>query len=128
MSVKKNYRQVTYHNWRHAFNVGQTMFAIIKVNLILCCIVHWLNRLNTQLCHSVRDIYQCIPLQRQSDIPFPKHSFTYVRRNNPPSDSYEVWTCLHIPVENIAGQLFTNSSNFTNFLLNHLPVLFGDIF
>ena len=31
MSVKKNYRQVTYHNWRHAFNVGQTMFAIIKV-------------------------------------------------------------------------------------------------
>ncbi|XP_046852626.1 dual 3',5'-cyclic-AMP and -GMP phosphodiesterase 11-like isoform X2 [Xenia sp. Carnegie-2017] len=30
MSVKKNYRHVTYHNWRHAFNVGQTMFAIMK--------------------------------------------------------------------------------------------------
>jgi hypothetical protein len=22
-SVKKNYRDVTYHNWRHAFNVAQ---------------------------------------------------------------------------------------------------------
>ncbi|TPP59912.1 Phosphodiesterase [Fasciola gigantica] len=29
LSVKKNYRQVTYHNWRHALNVTQTMFAVI---------------------------------------------------------------------------------------------------
>ncbi|XP_071169821.1 cGMP-specific 3',5'-cyclic phosphodiesterase-like isoform X3 [Mytilus galloprovincialis] len=28
-SVKKNYRPVTYHNWRHAFNVAQTMFTIL---------------------------------------------------------------------------------------------------
>ena len=28
-SVKKNYRDVTYHNWRHAFNVAQMMFATI---------------------------------------------------------------------------------------------------
>ncbi|KAL8579053.1 hypothetical protein ACOMHN_035992 [Nucella lapillus] len=28
-TVKKNYRPVTYHNWRHAFNVTQTMFAIL---------------------------------------------------------------------------------------------------
>ncbi|XP_050298984.1 dual 3',5'-cyclic-AMP and -GMP phosphodiesterase 11 isoform X4 [Anthonomus grandis grandis] len=28
-SVKKNYRNVTYHNWRHAFNVAQMMFAIL---------------------------------------------------------------------------------------------------
>ncbi|XP_025093167.1 cGMP-specific 3',5'-cyclic phosphodiesterase-like isoform X7 [Pomacea canaliculata] len=28
-TVKKNYRPVTYHNWRHAFNVCQTMFNII---------------------------------------------------------------------------------------------------
>jgi dual 3',5'-cyclic-AMP and -GMP phosphodiesterase 11 len=28
-SVRKNYRDVTYHNWRHAFNVCQLMFAII---------------------------------------------------------------------------------------------------
>jgi len=26
LSVKRNYRNVTYHNWRHAFNVAQTMF------------------------------------------------------------------------------------------------------
>ncbi|XP_036356755.1 dual 3',5'-cyclic-AMP and -GMP phosphodiesterase 11 isoform X1 [Octopus sinensis] len=30
LSVKKNYRNVTYHNWRHAFNVTQTMFCMIK--------------------------------------------------------------------------------------------------
>ncbi|XP_021348961.1 dual 3',5'-cyclic-AMP and -GMP phosphodiesterase 11-like isoform X1 [Mizuhopecten yessoensis] len=30
MSVKKNYRNVTYHNWRHAFNVAQTMFCMLK--------------------------------------------------------------------------------------------------
>ncbi|XP_064631077.1 cGMP-specific 3',5'-cyclic phosphodiesterase-like isoform X2 [Lineus longissimus] len=29
LSVKKNYRPVTYHNWRHAFNVAQTMFTMI---------------------------------------------------------------------------------------------------
>lgn len=31
LSVKKNYRTVAYHNWRHAFNVTQTMFAMIQV-------------------------------------------------------------------------------------------------
>lgn len=29
LSVKKNYRPVIYHNWRHAFNVTQTMFSIL---------------------------------------------------------------------------------------------------
>jgi hypothetical protein len=28
--VKKNYRPVKYHNWRHALNVAQTMFAMLK--------------------------------------------------------------------------------------------------
>ncbi|UXI20107.1 2-oxoglutarate and iron-dependent oxygenase domain-containing protein 3 [Sarcoptes scabiei] len=31
LSVRKNYRKVIYHNWRHALNVAQTMFVIIKV-------------------------------------------------------------------------------------------------
>ena len=34
LSVKKNYRNVTYHNWRHAFNVAQMMFAIVTVSLL----------------------------------------------------------------------------------------------
>jgi hypothetical protein len=34
LSVKKNYRPVIYHNWRHAFNVGQTMFAMLTVRKI----------------------------------------------------------------------------------------------
>lgn len=29
LSVKKNYRPVKYHNWRHALNVCQTMFAMV---------------------------------------------------------------------------------------------------
>ncbi|KAH9491526.1 cGMP-specific 3',5'-cyclic phosphodiesterase [Bulinus truncatus] len=28
-TVRKNYRPVTYHNWRHAFNVCQTMFTML---------------------------------------------------------------------------------------------------
>uniref|UniRef100_T1JG26 Phosphodiesterase n=1 Tax=Strigamia maritima TaxID=126957 RepID=T1JG26_STRMM len=28
MTVRKNYRDVPYHNWRHAFNVAQMMFAL----------------------------------------------------------------------------------------------------
>lgn len=35
LSVKKNYRNVTYHNWRHAFNVAQMMFAILTVCTML---------------------------------------------------------------------------------------------
>lgn len=34
-TVKRNYRAVTYHNWRHAFNVAQTMFAIITVRVTM---------------------------------------------------------------------------------------------
>ena len=30
LSVKKNYRPVKYHNWRHALNVCQTMFTMMK--------------------------------------------------------------------------------------------------
>lgn len=35
LSVKKNYRNVTYHNWRHAFNVAQMMFSIVTVGIAL---------------------------------------------------------------------------------------------
>lgn len=31
LSVKKNYRPVIYHNWRHAFNVAQTIFTMLTV-------------------------------------------------------------------------------------------------
>ncbi|XP_048589168.1 dual 3',5'-cyclic-AMP and -GMP phosphodiesterase 11 isoform X2 [Nematostella vectensis] len=30
LTIKKNYRPVMYHNWRHAFNVAQTMYAMLK--------------------------------------------------------------------------------------------------
>lgn len=32
LTVRKNYRTVAYHNWRHAFNVSQCMFVMITVS------------------------------------------------------------------------------------------------
>lgn len=60
LSVKKNYRNVTYHNWRHAFNVAQMMFAILTVTqwwnifgeieclaLMIACLCHDLDHRGT---------------------------------------------------------------------------------
>ncbi|XP_050086967.1 dual 3',5'-cyclic-AMP and -GMP phosphodiesterase 11-like isoform X3 [Anopheles aquasalis] len=60
LSVKKNYRNVTYHNWRHAFNVTQMMFAILTstqwwkifgeiecLGLIIACLCHDLDHRGT---------------------------------------------------------------------------------
>ncbi|KAG5272793.1 hypothetical protein AALO_G00169360 [Alosa alosa] len=33
-SVSKGYRRITYHNWRHGFNVGQTMFTLLTTGLL----------------------------------------------------------------------------------------------
>lgn len=33
MSVKKNYRRVPYHNWKHAVTVAHCMYAILQNNL-----------------------------------------------------------------------------------------------
>lgn len=30
-TVRKGYRAITYHNWRHGFNVGHTMFCLLQV-------------------------------------------------------------------------------------------------
>lgn len=30
-TVRKGYRSITYHNWRHGFNVGHTMFCLLQV-------------------------------------------------------------------------------------------------
>ncbi|XP_031627073.1 dual 3',5'-cyclic-AMP and -GMP phosphodiesterase 11-like isoform X2 [Contarinia nasturtii] len=60
LSVKKNYRNVTYHNWRHAFNVAQMMFSIVTATqwwkifgeieclaLIIACLCHDLDHRGT---------------------------------------------------------------------------------
>lgn len=60
LSVKKNYRHVTYHNWRHAFNVAQMMFAILTetqwwrifgeiecLGLVIACLCHDLDHRGT---------------------------------------------------------------------------------
>ena len=33
LTVRKNYRPVAYHNFRHAFNVQQAMFAALQVRM-----------------------------------------------------------------------------------------------
>ncbi|XP_078579750.1 dual 3',5'-cyclic-AMP and -GMP phosphodiesterase 11-like isoform X5 [Branchiostoma floridae x Branchiostoma japonicum] len=60
LSVRKNYRNVTYHNWRHAFNVAQMMFTMLKTGsmedllddieglaLLLACLCHDLDHRGT---------------------------------------------------------------------------------
>ncbi|CAH1119376.1 unnamed protein product [Phaedon cochleariae] len=60
LSVKKNYRDVTYHNWRHAFNVGQMMYSILHATrwwehfgtieclaLMVACLCHDLDHRGT---------------------------------------------------------------------------------
>ncbi|VDN09616.1 unnamed protein product [Dibothriocephalus latus] len=60
LSVKKNYRDVIYHNWRHAFNVAQTMFSMFKTGglqslfgdleclaIIIACLSHDLDHRGT---------------------------------------------------------------------------------
>jgi hypothetical protein len=49
LSVKKNYRPVIYHNWRHAFNVAQTMFSMITVRSI-------------EFFANQRRIFKCLPM------------------------------------------------------------------
>jgi len=59
-SVRRNYRSVTYHNWRHAHNVCQLMFAIITnttwwkklgeiecLSLVIACLCHDLDHRGT---------------------------------------------------------------------------------
>ncbi|XP_037793499.1 LOW QUALITY PROTEIN: cGMP-specific 3',5'-cyclic phosphodiesterase-like [Penaeus monodon] len=60
LSVKKNYRPVKYHNWRHALTVCQTMFAMLKtgkmeqfmtdlemLGLLVACLCHDLDHRGT---------------------------------------------------------------------------------
>lgn len=60
LSVRKNYRPNNYHNWRHAFNVTQMMFAILTqtqmcrmfgpletLALIIACLCHDLDHRGT---------------------------------------------------------------------------------
>ncbi|XP_064603088.1 cGMP-specific 3',5'-cyclic phosphodiesterase-like isoform X2 [Liolophura sinensis] len=70
-SVKKNYRPVTYHNWRHAFNVTQTMFCMLLVGGI----VKLMDRLETFtllvacLCHDLDHRGTNNAFQTKSDSP-----------------------------------------------------------
>ena len=65
-SVRRNYRSVTYHNWRHAFNVCQLMFSIITnttwwkqlgeiecLSLVIACLCHDLD-------HRYKQYYNCL--------------------------------------------------------------------
>lgn len=60
LSIRKNYRPLKYHNWRHGFNVTQTMFAVMKtgkmerfvtdleiLGLLVACLCHDLDHRGT---------------------------------------------------------------------------------
>ena len=43
LTVKKNYRPVAYHNWRHGFNVMASMYAMLTVNRNFSFFFHLIN-------------------------------------------------------------------------------------
>eukprot|EP00730_Choanoeca_flexa_P007704 TRINITY_DN12378_c0_g1_i13.p1 TRINITY_DN12378_c0_g1~~TRINITY_DN12378_c0_g1_i13.p1 ORF type:complete len:833 (+),score=184.71 TRINITY_DN12378_c0_g1_i13:2084-4582(+) len=60
LSVRKNYRPVTYHNWRHAFSVTQCMYSMLlapilkehfsmleRLALLVACLCHDLDHRGT---------------------------------------------------------------------------------
>jgi len=60
LTVKKNYRPIIYHNWRHAFNVAQVMFSslansgwgeklgpVTSLGLLVACLCHDLDHRGT---------------------------------------------------------------------------------
>eukprot|EP00055_Hartaetosiga_balthica_P014042 m.75056 g.75056 ORF g.75056 m.75056 type:complete len:510 (+) comp8469_c0_seq2:145-1674(+) len=60
LSIQKNYRPVTYHNWRHAFSVTHSMFSMIekepiksnlsklqRFSLLIACLSHDLDHRGT---------------------------------------------------------------------------------
>ncbi|KAF8795793.1 Dual 3' like protein [Argiope bruennichi] len=72
LSVRKNYRPVTYHNWRHAFNVSQMMFACLTItklwhifgevetlSLLIACLCHDLDHRGTNNSFQIKS---CSPL------------------------------------------------------------------
>ncbi|EUB60708.1 3',5'-cyclic-AMP phosphodiesterase [Echinococcus granulosus] len=79
MSVKKNYRSVTYHNWRHAFNVAQTMFVMFKsggmeavfselecLSIIIACLSHDLDHRGTNNQFQIRTMSPLVNLYSTS--------------------------------------------------------------
>ncbi|GIX71562.1 hypothetical protein CDAR_569441 [Caerostris darwini] len=55
LSVKNNYRPVAYHNWRHAFNVAQMMFTILRVSKLDLVLgeIETLSLFIASLCHDL---------------------------------------------------------------------------
>ncbi|XP_065885255.1 cGMP-specific 3',5'-cyclic phosphodiesterase-like isoform X2 [Dysidea avara] len=71
-TVRRNYRAVKYHNWRHAFSVSQTMFAMITsgnlgnvlspletLSLIVACLCHDIDHRGTNNAFQAKS---CSPL------------------------------------------------------------------
>jgi len=66
-SVRRNYRDVTYHNWRHAHNVCQLMFAILIntcwwtklgeiecLSMVIACLCHDLDHRGTNNSYQIK--------------------------------------------------------------------------
>ncbi|XP_070000493.1 dual 3',5'-cyclic-AMP and -GMP phosphodiesterase 11A-like [Penaeus vannamei] len=55
ITVKRNYRNVPYHNWRHAFNVAHNMFCLLKTCGLQSTFedIEWLGMFVGCLCHDL---------------------------------------------------------------------------
>ncbi|CAL8085243.1 unnamed protein product [Calicophoron daubneyi] len=139
LSVKKNYRQVTYHNWRHAFNVSQTMFAMIMrgnlqkiftdtecLALLIACVSHDLDHRGTDNQYQVQTMSPLAELYSTSVLEhhhFNQCMMLLTRKGNdflaelPPS---EYQTAIQLIEENI---LATDLSRYFVHLPQFMEVL-----
>ncbi|EDV27652.1 uncharacterized protein TRIADDRAFT_10459, partial [Trichoplax adhaerens] len=142
LTVRKNYRNVAYHNWRHAFNVAQLMFAIIKntklgntfshiecLALIVGCICHDLDHRGTNNAYQIKSGSPLARLYSTSTMENHHFNHAVMILNTPGHNIFETFTSEEysrlidlIKQSILATDLalyFRNRENFFNLASNH---------
>uniref|UniRef100_A0AAX7TKF7 Phosphodiesterase n=1 Tax=Astatotilapia calliptera TaxID=8154 RepID=A0AAX7TKF7_ASTCA len=96
--VKCGYRKITYHNWRHGFNVGQTMFTLLMTGDLkryytdLECMA----MVTAGFCHDIdhrgtNNLYQMKPCTKAAFTVWFKKKRTMFQKIVDQSKTYENW-------------------------------------
>lgn len=106
LSVKKNYRHVTYHNWRHAFNVAQMMFSILTstqwwkvfgeiecLALLIACLCHDLDHRGTNNSFQIKLVL--LKFEKLNAVLSDENIFFLHRASSPLAQLYSTSTMEH---------------------------------
>ncbi|XP_071943556.1 dual 3',5'-cyclic-AMP and -GMP phosphodiesterase 11A-like [Antedon mediterranea] len=72
LTVRRNYRPVAYHNYRHAFNVMQVMYTVLKTTNLVLTDLEQLSLLVACLCHDLDHRGTNNAFQEKSQSPLSK--------------------------------------------------------